>query len=133
MINSVVNRSVCGVYLHYVSRQTFEVWRLWRSVDKNFSRKTSRILTSGQNVQKPAVEHKHLFMSQYNNIYQKLILYSCIKLIKSDSKTFIKLQNNYISNKCCYFKHPIHQRIMKNKMYLGFHKNMKQNCFCFQH
>ncbi len=56
---NVVNECLCGLYLHYVSRQTFEVWRLWSSVYKNFSRKTSRILTSGQNIQKPSVEHKH--------------------------------------------------------------------------
>ncbi len=59
---NVVNECLCGLYLHYVSRQTFEVWRLWRSVYKNFSRKTSRILTSGQNVQKPSVEHKHYYL-----------------------------------------------------------------------
>ncbi len=59
---NVVNECLCGLYLHYVSRQTFEVWRLWSSVYKNFSRKTSRILTSGQNVQKPSVEHKHYYL-----------------------------------------------------------------------
>ncbi len=43
-------------------------------------------------------------------------------------KTFIMLQNNNISNKCCTFELSIHQRILEK--YHGFHKDIKQhNCF----
>ncbi len=49
-------------------------------------------------------------------------------------KTFLILQNIYISNICCSFERFIHQRSLKNKMYHSFHKNIWQhNCFqkCF--
>jgi len=46
-----------SLYLHYISRQTLEVWRLRRSVDKNLSGKTSGILTGRQHIQEPSLQH----------------------------------------------------------------------------
>jgi len=49
-------------------------------------------------------------------------------LIKSDCKDIYNLTKDSILNKCS-----IHQRMLKNKMHHGFHKNMKQQHNCFQH
>ncbi len=84
---NVVNECLCGLYLHYVSRQTFEVWRLWSSVYKNFSRKTSRILTSGQNVQKPSVEHKHYYLFSRCFYPKRLKNEDIIEAIKNQQKS----------------------------------------------
>ncbi len=44
-------------------------------------------------------------------------------------KTFIMLQNIYISNKCSSFELSIHLWILKNKMYHSFHKKLCSTTF----
>ncbi len=70
----------------------------------------------------------------YIFFFKKLIHLFCKDALhwsKVPVKTFIMLQKTSISNKCCYFEFSIHQRILKNKTYHCFHKNIKQ-LKCFQ-
>jgi len=49
------------------------------------------------------------------------------KLIKSDSTECYNVTNRFLFEINDVFKLSIQQRIMKKKMYQGFHKNFKQH------
>ncbi len=43
------------------------------------------------------------------------------------NKEMSNVQKIFILNKCFYFELFLHQRIVKEKIYQGFHKNIKQH------
>jgi len=67
-----------------------------------------------------------VFLLETNSFIQQ----GNIKLIIiSDSKDMYYVTKDSISNKCFSFKHSIQKKILRNKMYLSFHRNMN----CCQH
>ncbi len=71
--------------------------------------------------------NNHLVEYLCSNVFFKQFLFSkdALNWSKVTVKTFIMFKKISVSNKCCFFELSIHQRVLKNKMHHGFHKNMK--------